>query len=156
MRLILLLLAVGSAMVVLRIFFALKTANASARQNQKTTREEKTVAGSTGIADAVRAAVPTETNQERVVKKEMWVDSQYCWVVLCKNHWFHRRHNLFYRHKIPLAETDSVATRPSLEGRFSVRCDDCRKEYFYDPTEVLKFEQELPDSFVPHALFRDY
>ena len=45
--------------------------------------------------------------------------------------------------------------RPSLEGRFSVQCDDCRKEYFYKPSEVLKYEQELSDSFTPHPLFRD-
>jgi hypothetical protein len=155
MRLILLLLAVGSAMVVLRIFFALKAAHAGARRDQKTSREEKTDAASKGAAVTVRSAVPTETNQAGVAKKEMWVDSHYCWVVLCKNHWFHLRHNLFYRHRIPLAETDPVATCPSLEGRFSVRCDDCHKDYFYNPAEVLKFEQELPDSFAPHPLFRD-
>ena len=86
----------------------------------------------------------------------MWVDSHYCWVVLCKNHWFHLRQNIFFRHRIPLSETDPVAPRPSLEGRFSVRCDDCRKEYFYKPSEVLKSELELPDSFTPHPLFRNY
>jgi hypothetical protein len=155
MRLVFVLLAVVSAIVVLRIFFALKTAHADDPQHQKTSREEKTAAASTGIAVAVRSAVPTETNQEGVAKKEMWVDSHYCWVVLCKNHWFHLRHNLFYRHRIPLAETDPVSTCPSLEGRFSVQCDECRKEYFYNPTEVLKFEQELPDTFAPHPLFRD-
>ena len=155
MRLILLLLAVGSAMVVLRIFLALKAAHAGARRNQKTSREENTIAASTGIAVGVRSAVPSETNQQGTLTKEMWVDSHYCWVVLCKNHWFHLRRNLFYRHRIPLAETDPVATRPSLEGRFSIRCDVCHKEYFYNPAEVLKFEQELPDSFAPHPLFRD-
>ena len=34
----------------------------------------------------------------------MWKDANYCWVVLCKNHWFHVRKNLFFRHKIPLAQ----------------------------------------------------
>jgi len=155
MRLILLLLAVGSAMVVLRIFFALKAAHAGARRTQKTSRGEQTTAADTGIAVGARSAVPRETNQPGARQKEMWVDSHYCWVVLCKNHWFHLRQNLFYRHRIPLAETDPVATRPSLEGRFSVRCDGCGKEYFYNPAEVLKFEQELPDSFAPHPLFRD-
>ena len=85
----------------------------------------------------------------------MWVDSHYCWVVLCKNHWFHLRQNLFFRHRIPLAETDPLAPRPSLDGPFRVRCDDCRKEYLYKPSAVLRFEQELPDSFTPHPLFRD-
>jgi hypothetical protein len=155
MRLVLVLLVVGGAIVVLRIYFALKSAHADDPQHQKTSKEEKTVVASAGIAAAVGSAVPPETTQEGAVRKEMWVDSHYCWVVLCKNHWFHRRHNLFYRHRIPLAETDPVATRPSLEGRFSVRCDDCQKEFLYDPKEVLKFEQELPDAFAPHPLFRD-
>src|SRR5882762_2755182 len=52
-------------------------------------------------------------------------------------------------------ETNPVAPRPSLEGRFRVQCDDCRKEYFYKPSEVLKYEQELSDSFTPHPLFRN-
>jgi hypothetical protein len=137
-------------------------------QDQKTSREEKTVApktggplsdadagGGTSIEATALPAVSTDTNREKPVRKEMWVDSHYCWVVLCKNHWFHLRQNLFFRHRIPLAETDPVAPRPVLEGRFRVRCDDCHKEYFYKRTDVLKFEQELPDSFSPHPLFRD-
>jgi hypothetical protein len=71
MRLILLLLAVGSAMVVLRIFFALKAAHGDDPQHQKTSREEKPIAASTVIAVGVRSAVPSETNQLGVLKKEM-------------------------------------------------------------------------------------
>jgi len=135
-------------------------------QDQETSRDEKAAPvntggplsgadarGDTGIGVAVPAAV--STNREKSVRKEMWVDSHYCWVVLCKNHWFHLRQNLFFRHRIPLAETDPLAPRPSLDGPFRVRCDDCRKEYFYKPSAVLRFEQELPDSFTPHPLFRD-
>ncbi len=85
----------------------------------------------------------------------MWEDSRYCWVVLCKNHWFHVRKNLFFRHRIPLAETDAVMPRPILEGRFTVRCDECGKEYHYKPSDVRRFEQEPPASFTPHPLFRD-
>ena len=168
MRLVLILSAVGITIVALRIFFALKTAHADDAQRQKTSREEKTVPantgvplsgadarGGTGIEVAVPAAVSTGAKREKVERKEMWVDSHYSWVVLCKNHWFHLRQNLFFRHRIPLAETDPVAPRPSLEGRFRVQCDDCRKEYFYKPSEVLKYEQELSDSFTPHPLFRD-
>ncbi len=33
----------------------------------------------------------------------MWEDSRYFCVDLCKNHWFHVRRNLFFRHRIPLA-----------------------------------------------------
>ena len=84
----------------------------------------------------------------------MWEDASYCWVVVCKNNWFHRRQNLFYGHKIPLGETDAYAPLPPLEGRFTVRCDDCGKEYLYTPEEVLRFQQELPESFTAHPLFR--
>jgi hypothetical protein len=169
MRLVLILSAVGITIVALRILFALRTAHADAPQGQKASREENTVPantgsrlsgadarGGTGVAVAVPPAVSTATERRKTERKGMWVDSHYCWVVLCKNHWFHLRQNLFFRHRIPLAETDPVAPRPSLEGRFSVRCDDCRKEYFYKPSEVLKYEVELSDSFTPHPLFRDY
>jgi len=168
-RLVLILSAVGITIVAPRIFSALKTAHADDLQHQKTSSEEKTVPantggplsgadarGGTGVEVAVPPAVSTGTNKEKSVRKEMWVDSHYCWVVLCKNHWFHLRQNIFFRHRIPLSETDPVAPRPSPEGRFSVRCDDCRKEYFYKPSEVLKSELELPDSFTPHPLFRNY
>ncbi len=169
MRLVLILSAVGITIIALRIFFALKTAHADDPHGQKTLREEKTVPGNTGgplsSADArggtgtevaAPPAVSTVTKREKVERKEMWVDSHYCWVVLCKNHWYHLQQNLFFRHRIPLAETDPVSPRPpSLEGRFTVQCDDCRREYFYKPSEVLKYEQELPDTFTPHPLFRD-
>ena len=85
----------------------------------------------------------------------MWEDSNYCWVVLCKNRWFHMRKNLFFRHRIPLAETDPVAPLPSLPKRFTVRCDECRKTYIYEPKDVLRAELELPESFKPHPLFRE-
>ena len=141
---------------------------AGALQDQKTPREEQAVPantggslsgadarGLTGVEVAAAPAVSTDTNREKSARKGMWVDSHYCWVVLCKNHWFHLRQNLFFRHRIPLAETDPLAPSPSLDGPFRVRCDDCRKEYLYKPSAVLRFEQELPDSFTPHPLFRD-
>jgi hypothetical protein len=169
MRILLILSVVGITIVALRIFSALKTAHADDLQHQKTSSEEKTVPANTGgplsgadarggtaIEVAVPSVVSTETNRRKTERKEMWVDSHYCWVVLCKNHWYHVPKNLYFRHRIPLAESDPVAPRPSLEGRFRVRCDDCRKEYFYKPSEVLKSELELPDSFTPHPLFRDF
>ena len=107
------------------------------------------------IAVAAPAVVSGKTSRETPVKKEMWADSNYVWVVLCKNRWAHLRINLFYRHRIPLAETDPVAPRPVLSGPFRVRCDECGKEYLYQPSEVLRFEQELPENFTPHPLFRD-
>ena len=85
----------------------------------------------------------------------MWEDSRYCWLVLCKNHWFHLRHNLVFRHRILLAETDAVASRPPVDRPFKVRCDECGKEYVYKPAEVLKSALEPPASFTPHPLFRD-
>ena len=84
----------------------------------------------------------------------MWEDIRYCWVVICKNHWFHLRRNLFFGHKIPLGETDAMMPRPRLEDRFRVRCDECGKEYIYKPSEVRRFELEPPESFTPHPLFR--
>lgn len=85
----------------------------------------------------------------------MWEDSSYCWVVLCKNHWFHLRQNLFSSHRIALGETDAVAPLPPIKTRFRVRCDECGKEYLYKLSDVRRYEQELPQSFAPHPLFRD-
>ena len=85
----------------------------------------------------------------------MWEDSNYCWVVLCKNHWFHMRQNFFFRHRIPLALTNAVEPLPSLGKRFMVRCDDCGKMYTYKPKDLRRIEQELPKSFKPHPLFVD-
>jgi hypothetical protein len=82
----------------------------------------------------------------------MWEDSQYCWVVFCKNRWFHLRRNLFYGHRITLAETDAVSPPPPLQGRFTVRCDACGKQYHYKPSDVLRYEQNVPESFARHPL----
>ena len=84
----------------------------------------------------------------------MWEDNNYCWVVLCKNDWFHRRENLFSKHGIPLAETDVYTPAPALKNSFTVRCDECHKEYLYKPSDVLRHDQELPVSFIPHPLFQ--
>jgi hypothetical protein len=73
----------------------------------------------------------------------MWEDSRCCWVVLCKNHWFHIPKNLFFRHRISLAETDAVMPRPSIKDRFKVRCDECGNEYIYKPSEVLNTNSRL-------------
>lgn len=35
-----------------------------------------------------------------------------------------------------------------------VLCDECGKEYPYEPDEVLRLELELPGSFKPHPLFQ--
>ncbi len=85
----------------------------------------------------------------------MWEDPRFFWVVLCKNHWFHFRQNLFYRHQIPLAEADATSGRPPIASRFKVRCNECGKEYLYKPSEVMRSEREPPLSFTPHPLFRD-
>jgi len=84
----------------------------------------------------------------------MWEDIGYCWVVLCKNKWFHLRQSLFSSHRIPLGESDGVMALPALGRHFRVRCDECGKEYFYKPSDVRRFEQELPENFTPHPLFR--
>jgi len=74
---------------------------------------------------------------------------------LFRRNFFHLRHNIFYRHRIPLGETDAVSSRPSLQGQFRVRCDLCGKEYLYKPSDVSRVEKEIPESFIPHPLFRD-
>ena len=83
----------------------------------------------------------------------MWEDSSYCWVVLCKNRIYHFPRNMFYKHKILLAETDAATSRPPLTGPFKVRCDMCSKEYVYQPSDVVRIEREIPEGFVPHPSF---
>jgi hypothetical protein len=87
--------------------------------------------------------------------KDLWVDCNYCWVVVCKNHRFHHCPNAFNVHRIPLGETDAFASRPPIEKPFSAPCDECGKEYSYKPSEVLRYEMEVAPSFLPHPLFRD-
>jgi len=96
-----------------------------------------------------------ETGLNQKHPQTSWEDSSYCWVVVCKNHWVHRRHNLFHVHRIPLGQTDAVTPRPKIDRAFFVRCDDCGKEYPYKPSAVLRYEQNLPESFTPHPLFRE-
>ena len=83
-----------------------------------------------------------------------WENSAYAWVVICKNKKFHRHINVMYGHKIPLGETDTYTAAPALSGPFTAKCDECGKEYSYEPGEVLRFELELPASFTPHPLFQ--
>jgi hypothetical protein len=68
-----------------------------------------------------------------------------------QKHWFHARKNLFFRHKILLAETDAFSSRPPVNRPFKVRCGECRKEYIYKPTEVLRVEHEPEESFTPQT-----
>jgi len=81
-----------------------------------------------------------------------WQDIYYYWVVLCKNYFFHMRQNLFFRHRIPLAYTDPFSPVPDLEGPFKVQCDDCGKTYVYKPSNVMRYEGEVP-KFTTHPLF---
>lgn len=80
--------------------------------------------------------------------------SNYCWVVACKNLWFHFWQNSFTNHRIPLGETDAMKPLPALNGRFSVQCDECGKKSLYSPSDVRRYKRELPESFTPHPLFR--
>jgi len=79
----------------------------------------------------------------------MSYEGRLCWVVLCKNHKFHKRENLFFEHKIPLGETDAIEPPPALNGGLKVRCDDCGHEYTYQSKDLLRTELELPPSFAP-------
>lgn len=80
-------------------------------------------------------------------------ESEYFWVVRCKNHRFHKKQNLFFEHKIPLAETDAFLPPPPIDGSLIVRCDDCGEEYTYQSKDLLRLELECPRSFTPHPLF---
>lgn len=82
-----------------------------------------------------------------------WEGSRYCWVVLCKNRWFHLRHSFFFSHKIPLGITDDFAPCPKLDDHFVARCDECGKEHLYKPSEVRRSKQTLREGFTPHPNF---
>jgi hypothetical protein len=83
----------------------------------------------------------------------MSYESGYFWIVLCKNHKFHRSHNILFEHRIPLAETDPYQTPPELAGDLKVRCDECGHEYAYRSKDLLRIEMEPPQAFTPHPLF---
>lgn len=76
-----------------------------------------------------------------------------CWAVTCKNNRAHKQ-NHFHGHRIPLKVTEALAPRPSIGDRLTVQCNDCGKLYSYESEEVLRFELEVPDSFIPHPAFR--
>ena len=85
-----------------------------------------------------------------------WSEAEhYCWVVICKNRKFHDHQNISSGHKIPLAETDALASPPVLDLRFRVRCDECGEEYLYHPAELVRFQMVLGREFKPHPLFAD-
>ena len=68
----------------------------------------------------------------------VWENSAYAWVVICKNKKAHRETNVLFGHKIPLGETDPYEPPPALDGPFTAYCDECGKEYSYDPGDVLE------------------
>jgi hypothetical protein len=80
-------------------------------------------------------------------------EKQYYWVVICKNQRFHAKNNAFFGHTIPLAETDAYSGPPILPVSFAVRCEQCGKEYFYRPGDVMRFEM-YPVEVAPHPLFQ--
>lgn len=76
----------------------------------------------------------------------------YCWVVICKNRKFHNQQNIYSGHKIPLCETDEVASPPEVSV-FTVRCDECGSEQSYRSEDLVRFQMPLPPDFRPHPLF---
>jgi len=83
-----------------------------------------------------------------------WDNSNYCWVVICKNKRFHRQTNIMFGHRIPLGETDALSPPPAFSGIFQARCDECGQEYDYEPGGLLRVELTLPNNFAPHPLFK--
>jgi hypothetical protein len=157
---------VGVAGVILLLFFASKSAK-SEQTWQKLDADTASVDHGQNVGGRrakrkffKRKEPPTvtgEPNSDVGLKKEhpraLWENRDYYWVVVCKNDGFHHRDNQFYVHRIPLAQTDAVSPRPAIDQRFLVRCDECGEEYVYRPSEVLRYEQEVPESFTPHPLF---
>jgi hypothetical protein len=111
---------------------------------------------------AEQEELAAKAQKEKAKKAQMWGETprakwdenNYCWIVFCKNRWFHWRQNLFYRHRILLGETDEVAPPPELKGMFAVKCDNCGKEYTSRRRDALRQEEELPEGFTPQPLFR--
>jgi hypothetical protein len=81
-----------------------------------------------------------------------WGDPSIAWIVICKNAKAHPQTNMMIGHKIPLRETDAVQALP-VSGPFIVRCDECGEAYSYEPSDVLRFAMQLPQSFKPHPRF---
>jgi hypothetical protein len=80
--------------------------------------------------------------------------TDYCWVVVCKNHRYHHKGNTSFEHRIVLGETDSYSPLPMLTADLRVRCDVCGEEYSYKPKDILRAEVDVPHNFEPHPLFR--
>jgi hypothetical protein len=77
-------------------------------------------------------------------------DTDYFWVVLCKNRAIHNRDNLYTCHSIPLVETDAISPPPAVIGALKVRCDECGREYAYKAKDLFRAELSQPESFIPH------
>jgi len=78
----------------------------------------------------------------------------YFWVVVCKNSRFHHKGNIGYEHKILLGEADAYSSLPMLPDKIEVRCDSCGEEYFYKQKEIMRDEIQIPETFLPHPLFK--
>lgn len=77
----------------------------------------------------------------------------YYWVVICRNHKVHNLQNQFFGHKILLAETDAFSAMPALIDEFTVRCDDCGREYSYKAKDVQRLQSNWSDALTPHPMF---
>lgn len=80
--------------------------------------------------------------------------TDYFWVVVCKNHRVHHKGNTGYEHKILLGEADAFGGLPMLPETIEVRCNSCGEEYLYKQKEVMRDEIQMPETFVPHPLFK--
>ena len=62
--------------------------------------------------------------------------------------------NTGYEHKILLGEADAYSSLPMLPDKIEVRCDGCGEEYSYKQKEIMRDEIQIPETFVPHPLFK--
>lgn len=80
------------------------------------------------VKSPLRSWTPQKANKKRI----------------CKNAKAHKSENVMFGHKIALAETDAFEALP-VTGPLLVKCDGCREEYIYEPSEVLRLEMEAPE-----------
>jgi len=56
--------------------------------------------------------------------------------------------------RILLCETDAFSSLPVLPDTIEVRCDSCGQAYSYKRSEISRGDVQVPESFVPHPLFK--
>jgi len=83
-------------------------------------------------------------------------DSDYFWVVLCKNRGFHHKETLSYVHQILLGETDAFSSMPMLPQSFEVRCDKCWRSTPAGHRTFCVTRSSFPRTLFPTRCFSEF